>query len=64
MTTKIPEKAYLVLLLCAVLITTGCLQEDGVGAEDIREASAESMDEVDTYAFETETDVEAQAGGG
>ena len=59
----LPKKPSLILLLVALLITTGCLGGGGVGAEDVREDSVEEMGAVDTYAFETETDIEARAGG-
>lgn len=62
MTTDTTEKTGLVLVLALLVATTGCLG-GGVGAEDVREASVESMAEVDTYAFDTTTDVEARAGG-
>ena len=56
-------KASLILLLGALLVTTGCLQGGGVEAEEVRAGSVESMESVDTYAFETETDLEVEDRG-
>jgi hypothetical protein len=64
MTAKnISGKKGSLLLFGILLVATGCIGGGGVGAEDVREASVGSMDEVDTYAFDTTTDIEAQAGG-
>jgi len=50
-----------VLLLGVLLITTGCLG-GGVEAEEVRGSSVEAMESVDTYAFNTEAELEAKAG--
>lgn len=59
--TDIPKKTVLALALGLLLVTTGCLQGGGVEPEEIRNSSVEAMESVDTYAFETETDIEAKA---
>ena len=65
MTTETtPTKAGLALLIGVLLITTGCLQGGITEAEDVRTGSIEAMESVDTYSFETETDIEAKAGEG
>jgi len=56
-------KASLILLLGVLLITTGCLQGGGVEADDMRTDSVEAMESVDTYAFETETDLKMEGSG-
>jgi hypothetical protein len=55
------KKTALALVLGVLLVTTGCIQGGDTEPQDIRDSSVEAMESVDTYAFNTETDLEAKA---
>ncbi len=53
---------WALVLTVLLLATSGCLQTGGANPEEVRSDTVEAMESVDTYAFDTETDLEAKAG--
>ena len=55
------EKRWALLLgVLLVMVATGCI--GGTGAEEVRTGSVEAMEDIETYSFDTETDLEAKPG--
>jgi len=53
---------WAVALAVVLLAVSGCLHGGGSDAENVRSSSLEAMESVETYAFDTETDLEVKAG--